>query len=128
MATRICSSFPIASKRAFRIEEFKRLIGSLDHGLFGFPNPDAGIVELLVGFVLAVRITHLRLQVAMSKEKRREPDKKASLQKEWNYKQKYFTNIDHSIERPENTVIPEMILKEQLVLMVWSPLKRKNIL
>ena len=52
--------WPILSADIGTVEALKAFMGPLDHRFLSRPNPDPGVVELLVGLVCAVRVANLK--------------------------------------------------------------------
>merc|ERR1719328_240277 len=53
--------FPVISKSVLGIERHKRFMCSFDHCSFTFPNPNSGVVLLLVWCFWSIRVTYLTL-------------------------------------------------------------------
>ena len=53
--------WPIVSADIGTVEALKAFVGSLNHRFLGRPDPDPGIVELLVGLVCAVGVANLNV-------------------------------------------------------------------
>jgi len=58
------SLWPIVSADIDTVEALEAFVGPLDHRFLSCPDPDPGIVELLVWLVWTVRVANLALQVA----------------------------------------------------------------
>ena len=53
---------PVGTEGVLCVEEPEGLVGPLDHRLLGGADPDPGVVVLLVGLVLALRVADLESQ------------------------------------------------------------------
>ena len=51
--------WPVVSTDIGPVEALEAFMGPLDHGLLGRPDPDPGVIELLVWLVCAIGVANL---------------------------------------------------------------------